>query len=250
MTFLGDVFAFFLLRVRLFGLEESFEMGLHGPPRGQGIHRGVRFHLGGVEEQLLPPYQSRLKALLNDPLEEAPEALQTVALPDPGEARVIGQRFVQVVSEKPADAQAVGGHPHELALRADILEEHHQLQAKEDHGVDAGPAAFGVQRAHQLSDEGEIQLLFEAPMIEVVSRDEILQRDVSCGIGAKKRCLTPIMGWDPPRSSHPFAGVAPMHRWSVTAVSVPEKVLPIWYAQEAAKGRCFGGLQAPKAGGV
>ncbi len=123
MTFLGDVFAFFLLRVRLFGLEESFEMGLHGPPRGQGIHRGVRFHLGGVEEQLLPPYQSRLKALLNDPLEEAPEALQTVALPDPGEARVIGQRFVQVVSEKPADAQAVGGHPHELALRADILEE-------------------------------------------------------------------------------------------------------------------------------
>jgi hypothetical protein len=61
--------------VRLLCLEESLEMGLDGPPWGQGVHRGVRFHLGGVEKQLLPPYQPGIHALLHDPLEEASENL-------------------------------------------------------------------------------------------------------------------------------------------------------------------------------
>ena len=42
-TFLGDLFVAFLRQVRLFlCLEESLQMGLDGPPRGQGVHRGVR----------------------------------------------------------------------------------------------------------------------------------------------------------------------------------------------------------------
>jgi hypothetical protein len=40
---------------------------------------------------------------------------------------MVGQRFMQVVSEEPADGKAVGGYSHQLALRADVLEEHHQL---------------------------------------------------------------------------------------------------------------------------
>jgi hypothetical protein len=33
-------------------LEEAAQVRLHGPARGQGVHRGVRFDLRGVEEQL------------------------------------------------------------------------------------------------------------------------------------------------------------------------------------------------------
>jgi len=81
--------------------------------------------LGGVEEELLAPYQSRLRALRHDPLEEATEHEQAVALADTGEGGVIGQGFEQVVAEVPAQGQAVRDHPHQLALGADVLEEHH-----------------------------------------------------------------------------------------------------------------------------
>ena len=75
VTFLGDVFLIDLRRVRLFFLEEFLQMGLQGPPRCQGVHRGVRFDLGSVEEQLLAPYQPRLEAHLDYLLEEASEDL-------------------------------------------------------------------------------------------------------------------------------------------------------------------------------
>jgi hypothetical protein len=74
-TFLGDLFVAFLRRVRFSCLEESLQMGLDGPPRGQGAHRGVRLDLGRVEEQLLSPYQPGIHAHLHYPLEEAPEDL-------------------------------------------------------------------------------------------------------------------------------------------------------------------------------
>ncbi len=90
---------------------------------------------------------------------------------------MIGQRLVQVVSEEPADAQTVRRYLHKLPLTAHVLEEHHQLQAKEDDRVDAGPAPAGIQRAHQLSDEGEVEGLLQAA-VEVVFRDEVLQRNV------------------------------------------------------------------------
>jgi len=96
-------------------------MVFHEPPRRQGVHGGVRLHLSGVDEQLLAPHQPGLEALLNDPLEEATEDLQPVAVPDPGEAGVLGQRFVEVVTEVPTQREAIGDYAHELTLRPEVL---------------------------------------------------------------------------------------------------------------------------------
>src|SRR5215203_340803 len=96
---------------------------------------GSGLDLGRVEEPLLAPYQPRLEALLHDPLEEAPEHLKPVALPDPGEAGVVGQRFAEIVSEVPANAKAVGHHPHQLPFGAQILEKEDELELKENHWI-------------------------------------------------------------------------------------------------------------------
>jgi hypothetical protein len=40
--------------------------------------------------------------------------------------QLIGQVLVQVVAEIPPHAEPVGGHPHQLALGAQALEERHQ----------------------------------------------------------------------------------------------------------------------------
>ena len=46
---------------------------------------------------------------------------------------MIRQGFVEVLAQEPSDAQALGGYLHKPPLRADVLQEHHQLQTKEDH---------------------------------------------------------------------------------------------------------------------
>jgi hypothetical protein len=97
-------------------LEEAAQVRLHGPPGNQGVQRSVCFDLGGVEEQFFAPHQPSLEAHLDYPLEEASEDFKAVAFPDSGETGMVGQRFVQVVSEEPADAQAISGHSDELAL--------------------------------------------------------------------------------------------------------------------------------------
>src|SRR5215213_9349217 len=108
-------------------------MVFHEPPRRQGVNGGVRLDLGGIDEQLLAPHQTGLEALLDDPLEEVSEDLETVAVPDPGEAGVVGQRFVEVVAEVPTQREAVGDYAHELTLRREVLEEHDELELEEDH---------------------------------------------------------------------------------------------------------------------
>jgi hypothetical protein len=65
-------------------------VGLGGEPRDAALHGGVGLDLGGVEEELLAPHQPRLEALLDDPLEEAPKDSQAEAIPDAGEAGVVG----------------------------------------------------------------------------------------------------------------------------------------------------------------
>jgi hypothetical protein len=71
-----------------------------------------------------------LHAQLDDLLEEAPENLQPVALADLGEAGVLGQRFVEIVAQVPADTEAISNYLHQLALGPQSLEE--------NHGIDAG----------------------------------------------------------------------------------------------------------------
>src|SRR3712207_3341882 len=92
---------------------------------------------------------------------------------------MVGQRFVQIVSEEPADGKAVGGYSHQLALRADVLEELiSSCKRKKTTGSTLGlpPLAY-TAGAPTLSRRRDLASLRGAG-IEVVSRDEILQRDV------------------------------------------------------------------------
>jgi len=78
--------------------EEPAQVGIGGEPGYPALHGGVSLDLGRVEEELLAPHQPGIDALLHDPLEEATEDLQAESLPDAGEARVVGQWLLQVVS--------------------------------------------------------------------------------------------------------------------------------------------------------
>ncbi len=158
-------------------LEEVLQVGLHKPPRRQGVHGGVRLDLGGVEEQLPTSHQPRLDAHPDDLLEEAAEDREPVAFPDPGEGGVVGQGLVEVVAHVPSQVEAVGHRLHESTFRTETLEEEDELQLEEDHRVDRSPAAPGVERAHQLPHEREVDPLLQAP-VEVVLGDEEIQREV------------------------------------------------------------------------
>lgn len=147
-------------------------------PGGEAVHVGVGPDLGRVEEQLLAAHQPRVRAPPDHLLEEPPEDRETETVARARQVGVVGQRLVQVVPEVPAHREAVGRHAHELPLAPQPLEEHDELQLEEDHRVDRGAAARGVQRAHQISHEREVEPLLQAP-VEAVFRDEVLQRDVA-----------------------------------------------------------------------
>ena len=51
--------------------------------------------------------------------------------------------------------QVQDGGRDELALGANALEEHDELQLEEDHRVDAGPAPLGIELSRPLADEAE-----------------------------------------------------------------------------------------------
>jgi hypothetical protein len=70
---------------------------------------------------------------------------------------MVGQGLAEVVSEIPAPRKAVGHNPHELALGAQILKEHHKLELEEDNRIHRRAATAGVERMYQLPDEREIQ---------------------------------------------------------------------------------------------
>ena len=89
---------------------------------------------------------------------------------------MVGERLVEGVAEVPAVGQVEAGGLDQLALGADPLEEHDQLQLEEDDRVDAGPAPLGVQLPRPLADEAEVELRLQVA-VEVVPRDEVLQRD-------------------------------------------------------------------------
>ena len=66
-------------------------MRLDGEARGDGSSdAGVGLDLGGVEVELLPQTKPGCEAQVDDLLEEAAEDVEAVALPDPGQAGVVG----------------------------------------------------------------------------------------------------------------------------------------------------------------
>src|SRR3954466_5463942 len=98
-------------------------MLLHSEAGRDRLQGGIRLYLGGVEVELFTPYKAGFYALLHDLLEEAAEGPKPVAIPDPGEARVVGQGLVEVVPQVPADAKSVSHDLHQLPLASQSLEE-------------------------------------------------------------------------------------------------------------------------------
>jgi len=141
----------------------------------RGIQRRVCAHFRRVEEQLLAADQPRVGAQLHNMVEEAAEEGQAVALADLAQARVVGQGLIEMVAQVPAVRQVEAGGRDELALGADPLEEHDQLQAEENHRVDARPTALGVASRDPAAHEGEVERGVKMT-VEMVRRHQRLQR--------------------------------------------------------------------------
>jgi hypothetical protein len=84
--------------------------------RDEGRDAGVSFDLRGIEVQLSAPDEAGLLAQVDDLLEEALEDVDAEALPDAGQAGVVGEGLVQGVPEIPAMRQIQTSGLDELAL--------------------------------------------------------------------------------------------------------------------------------------
>jgi len=82
--------------------EEAGKVGRDGEARRDRVERGVRRDLGRGEIELLAPDQARVDALRDDRLEEAAEDIEPVAVPEAGEAGMVGERLGQVGAQVPA----------------------------------------------------------------------------------------------------------------------------------------------------
>ena len=87
-----------------------------------------------------------------------------------------GSVLVEGVAQVPAVGQVEAGRLDELALGADALEEHHQLQLEEDDRVDGGSATLGVELSCPLADEAQVELALPGGG-RSCQGDEVLQRD-------------------------------------------------------------------------
>src|SRR3954453_24251971 len=84
---------------------------------------------------------------------------------------------MQIVAQVPADAQAVGGDFHQLALRAQILQKEDELEFEENHWVDRRSSARSIAVPNQFPHEREVDGSLQAA-VEVVFWDELFEREV------------------------------------------------------------------------
>src|SRR5215213_380070 len=122
------------------------------------------------------PQISPVSSQIDDLLEEALKGGNAEPLPDPGQTGVIGQLLVQRVAQIPAVGQVEASGLDQLALGADAFEEHDELEFEIDDGVDGGSSAVGIELSRPLADKAQVKLLLQMA-VEVVGRDEVLQRD-------------------------------------------------------------------------
>jgi hypothetical protein len=112
--------------LRLVGVQPSWGCaGFDSKPRGERIERSVGLHPGGVDVELAAPDQPGLLALLDNRLDELTKHLQAVAGANARQARMVGQRLVEVLAQVPAHTQPVGRQAHEEPFRAYPFEKHH-----------------------------------------------------------------------------------------------------------------------------
>jgi hypothetical protein len=89
---------------------------------------------------------------------------------------VIRERFVEVVPHIPAVGEVETGDLDELALGADPLKEHDELQLEEDHGVDGGAADWRLAILDPVTDERQVERGVEVA-VEVIRRNKGFERD-------------------------------------------------------------------------
>jgi hypothetical protein len=150
---------------------ERGEMVVHDQTQGrlEGLHRRIGTHLRRVEDQFFAPHEPGRNTLLDDYLEEPAEDGQPEAGTDLTQRGVVGQRLIEVVAGVPTNGEVVPCLLHQLAFRADPFEEHRQLEAEEDFGIDGGSSAGGVAVGSEVAHEREVEDAVEVA-IEMILR--------------------------------------------------------------------------------
>jgi hypothetical protein len=87
---------------------------------------------------------------------------------------MVWQRFIELIAQVPAVGDMIADGLHHLALGADALKEHDELQLEEHHRVDARSSLGGIAVRHPLADEAQVQRGGETT-IEIVRRDQRFQ---------------------------------------------------------------------------
>ncbi len=108
---------------------------------------------------------------------------------------MVGQGLLEIVSQVPADAKAVGDDGHQLPLASQSLEEKDKLEFEEDYRVDARAAGGGVAILDQIPHKRKIESPFQAA-VEVVLRDEFFEGEIGqwgevANLGAHHICASP-----------------------------------------------------------
>jgi hypothetical protein len=107
-------------------------------------------------------------------LEETTENVDAIASTDTGEAGMIGQGLVQIITNEPADAEPISCMTHQQTFGAYPFKEHDQLQFEEDNGINRGTTSTGVGLLHELADKGEIKCSLQVP-IEMIGWNQVFQ---------------------------------------------------------------------------
>ena len=84
--------------------------------------------IGGIEDQFLSPHQSRISTLVDHRLEKAAKYRQAQASTNLTQRGMVGEWLVKVVPQVPAMRRIEAGDLDQLALGAQPLEEHDQVQ--------------------------------------------------------------------------------------------------------------------------
>jgi hypothetical protein len=167
----------------------------------EGIHGGIAGDPGCVGQDLLSPDEARFLAQVDDVLEEPAEDGKTEALADASKASGVRQRLVEAVAEVPPDAEPILRQRQELALRADSLEEHHQVELEEDDGIDGRPASVGAGVPDPIPDEAEVLRRLAAPVEVIVGNEAVEGNHGGCvevtgsGGAEQRRSPKPQEGW-------------------------------------------------------
>src|SRR5260370_32269203 len=106
--------------------------------------------------KLPPPTQSCLLALVDKRLKEALEQLDTIAFTNTRETRMIGEGFIEIVTDIPAHAELVSSQNHQLPFGADAVKEHHELQLEKDHRINRGATSLRIGLFDQVAHKRQI----------------------------------------------------------------------------------------------